>query len=308
MPVAHNARASFEEADRSPDHSVSWKTALKDYAKRFGELLIPTYAGALAFFGLISLAPLVTILLWVITLVFPGAQDVFVREIGTLAGPQVAGMVRTVMENAQTDSGGGTVALVTSIVGLLLGATVAFGQLQVALNHIFGKSEKHLTGVFAWLKKRLLSFGAILVLGLLLVGMIVAQAFIGAMTGADASAAGGDGGGGGIWSVLLPIFSFIVAAIAFAAMYYWLPDRDVSKKRAIQGGVVTAVLFIIGRWAIGLYLGRSNVGSAYGAAGDLAVMLVWLYYSAIVIMAGALATAMLDEFEHAKLKLGHKAD
>lgn len=268
----------------------SWWAVFKEYGHRFARTEIPTLAGALAFFSLLSLAPLAVMLLWISTLVYPQAQEAFLSQIGMLAGPQLEDTVRMVLANANQRSRAGGLSPVVGIVSLLFGATVVFGQLQVALNRIFGTDTGHIQGAMAWLRKRLLSFGAILTMGLGLVTAMLVESVFDLLPGLVA----------GVWPVVAGFVSFAIASTAFAAMYYWLPDRNVSKRRALEGGVLTALLFTIGRWVIGLYLGHARLGSDYGAAGGLAVMLAWLYYSAVVVLAGALATAMLDRFEQAR--------
>ena len=172
---------------------------------------------------------------------------------------------------------------------LLVGASIVFGQLQAALNRVFRSDAARLGGMLAWLRKRLLSFGMAIAVGFLLVVSMAVQAALAVVMA---------------WLPdLLPVFaeafSLVLYALVFAGMYRLLPDRPVSPSRALAGGALTAGLFIVGRWAIGLYLGQASLGNAYGPAGGLVVMLVWLYYCAVVFLAGALITAMLDE--HARV-------
>lgn len=286
------------------NHPAPWWKALGDrvghsvlarYVARFLQADLLALAASLSYFTLISLAPLVTMLLWVTTLLYPAAQAEFLNQIGLLAGREVESTVRTVMQNVEQQERRGTLAPVIGAVTLVLGATVVFGQLQVALNRIFGESGEKLTGVMAWVRKRLLSFGMIVSLGFLLVISMAVQAGLQMAMGMVP----------GLWPVLAILITFVIYAVGFAAMYHYLPDCSVRWRRALQGGAITALMFIVGKWAIGLYLGQAELGSAYGPAGGLAVMLVWLYYSAIIVLAGALATAMLDEL--IELRRGHKA-
>lgn len=277
--------------DRSPSgHLGAMRKRLKHsaaavFVRRFVADDILSLAGALSFFSLLSLAPLVLMLLWLTTTLYPAAQEEFFRQIGLLIGSQVENTARTIVENAQREPGASSIAGLLGTLALLFGASVVFGQLQVALNRVFSCDTKQVKGGLAWLRKRLLSFGMVVTLGFLLVVSMVVQAALQLL--AD------------LVPRLLPVFvsaaSFGLYGVMFAMMYRWLPDRPVNWRRALLGGALTAAMFMLGRWAIGLYLGRAATGSVYGPAGGLVLMLMWMYYSAVVFLAGALITAMLDE-------------
>ncbi|MBB1087198.1 YihY/virulence factor BrkB family protein [Lysobacter sp. SG-8] len=254
------------------------------FVQRFFEADVLALAAALSFYTLLSLAPLVVILLWLTTALYPSAQDEFFRQIGMLAGPQVESTARLIVAHAQSEPGTGSTAALLGTGALLLGASVVFGQLQAALNRVFQTDERRL-GLGAWIRKRLLSFGMALGMGFLLVVSMAVQAALSLVMAWLPD----------LLPVLAASFSFVLYALVFAAMYRLLPDRPVHGRLALIGGGLTAAMFMIGRWAIGLYLGQATLGSAYGPAGGLVVMLVWLYYCAVVFLAGALITAMLDE-------------
>ncbi len=260
------------------------------FVKRFIAYDILALAAALSFFTLLSLAPLVVMLLWLTTSLYPVAQGEFFHQIGLLAGPQVEQTARLIVANAEQQPGTGSLAAILGSIALLVGASMVFGQLQVALNRVFRSDSTHLSGVLAWLRKRLLSFGMALGVGFLLVVSMAAQAALAIVLAWLPD----------LMPVLAELVSFLLYAIVFSLIYRLLPDRPVSRRRALLGGAMTSVLFVVGRWAIGLYLGQSTLGNAYGPAGGLVVMLVWLYYCAVVFLVGALITAMLDE--HARVK------
>src|SRR5690606_13098271 len=179
----------------------------------------------------------------------------------------------------------GSLAGMWSTALLFFGATAVFARLQGTLNAIFHTSgEKVRGGLRAWLRKRVFSFGVVLALGFLL---LVSAA----LTTALEVAFGG--------SPTLPVIGNLAAlglyALAFALMYHYLPDRRVRWRQALWGGVLTALLFVVGRWAIGLYITEAAPGSAYGSMGTLVVLLVWLYYAAVVFFVGAMITAVIDE-------------
>lgn len=266
------------------------------FVQRFFDYDILALAAALSFYTLLSLAPLVLMLLWLTTTLYPSAQDEFFRQIGLLVGPQVEDTARLIVANAERQPGTGSFAALLGMGALLVGASIVFGQLQAALNRVFRSDATRLGGVMAWLRKRLLSFGMAIAVGFLLVVSMAVQAALAILMA---------------WlPELLPVFatvvSFLLYAAVFAAMYRLLPDRPVSRQRALIGGALTASLFMLGRWAIGLYLGQASLGSAYGPAGGLVVMLVWMYYCAVVFLVGALITAMLDEHARVKRRLARE--
>ncbi len=260
------------------------------FAQRFVQYDILALAAALSFYTLLSLAPLVVMLLWLTTSMYPTAQGEFFHQIGLLAGPQVADTARMIVANAEQRPGTGSLAAMLGAGALLIGASMVFGQLQAALNRVFRSDASRLGGVLAWLRKRLLSFGMALGVGFLLVVSMAAQAALALVLAWLPD----------LLPVLAELVSFVLYTIVFSLIYRLLPDRPVSRRRALLGGAMTSVLFMVGRWAIGLYLGQSTLGNAYGPAGGLVVMLVWLYYCAVVFLIGALITAMLDE--HARVK------
>lgn len=252
---------------------------------RFIEHDVLALAAALSFYTTLSLAPLVVLLLWVTTALYPDAQEEFFHQVGLLVGPEVEGTTRLIVANAERRPGVGSLAAAAGTGALLLSASVVFAQLQAALNRVFRSGASQLGGVWAWLRKRLLSLGIVLGIGFLLVVSMALQAALALLTH---------------WLPdLLPVvvagFSFLLYALLFAAMYRLLPDCPVGRRRALLGGAITAGMFMLGRWLIGLYLGQAGLGTAYGPAGGLMVMLVWLYYCAVIFLAGALVTALLEE-------------
>ena len=179
---------------------------------------------------------------------------------------------------------------------LFVAATTVFAQLQDVLNKIFRTDATRLPGVRAWLRKRVFSLGLVLAMGfLLLVSMTVNTVLQLLFERVE-------------W--MLPVMAtaatWLVYALAFALMYHYLPDRSVGWRRAFGGGAATALLFLLGRAAIGWYLGSANpaTASAYGSMGTIVLALVWIYYAALVVFVGALLTAVVDE--RAKARAGRR--
>lgn len=257
---------------------------------RFLEHDILALAAALSFYTTLSLAPLVVLVLWVTTALYPAAQEEFFRQVGLLVGPEVETTTRLIVNNAEEQPGVGSFAAVVGTGALLFSASVVFAQLQTALNRVFHSGAEQLGGLWAWLRKRLLSLGIVLGIGFLLVVSMAVQAALALVTQWLPD----------LLPVVVATFSFLLYTLVFAAMYRLLPDCPVSRQRAFLGGALTAGMFMLGRWLIGLYLGQASLGSAYGPAGGLMVMLVWLYYCAVIFLVGALITALLEERAEAR--------
>lgn len=252
--------------------------------RRFLDADVITQAAAVAFYAALSMAPLLLLLLW-LTASSVAAQAAVIAQLGLLMGPEAQDVARTVIASARARPDTGSVAGWWSIGLLLVGATAVFAKLQDALNRIFRTDATTLAGIGQWLRKRLLSFGLLLALGfLLLVSLTVTTLLDLALSRFD---------------VLQPtgamLASLLVYVIAFATMYHFLPDRRVHWRIALAGGALTAVLFMLGRAGIAWYLERAPTGSAYGAAGALVLMMLWVYYAGMILFAGAVVTATIDE-------------
>ena len=257
-------------------------------ANRFVETDLLTHAASLSFYALISLAPLLVLLLWLTASLYPAAQDALMQQVATLGGSGAESVADTVLRNAQRRPDIGSLAGLWSTLLMIVGATAVFARLQATLNLVFRSSAQKL-GILAWIRKRVFSFGVVFALGFLL---LVSAALTTALEIAFAN------------SPTLPVLgnlaSLAVYSFAFALLYHYLPDRRVRWRQALMGGVITALLFVVGRYGIGLYIGHAAPGSAYGSMGTLVILLVWMYYAAIVFFAGALITAVIDERAHAR--------
>jgi membrane protein len=254
-------------------------------AKRFIEVDVLTQAASLSFYALLSMAPLLVLLLWLTASLYSAAQDALVIQVGQLAGEAGTVVARTVIENATAEPSVGSMAGLWSTLLLFVGATAVFAQLQGALNLIFRTDRERLDGALAWLRKRVFSFGVVLALGFLLIVSTIATT---ALQVAFARL-----------PTLLPAMTYAITlalyALGFAFLYRYLPDRPVVWRQALSGGLVTAALFALGRYAIGLYIAAAAPGSAYGSMGTLVIMVIWIYYASVVFLVGALLTAVIGE-------------
>jgi membrane protein len=248
----------------------------------------PQMAAALSYYTVFSLPPLLVLLMIVVGAVLSPAtvQELLSGQVGALLGPQGEQQVMSLLRNASRPEIGG-LAAVLGIAAFLFGATGAFAQLQQALNTAWGVAPDPTRGELKnFLLKRVISFTMILAVGFLLLVSLGLSALLTAFGDAlgDLAPAWVSGN---LLQVLNGSVSFTLVALLFAAMFRYIPDAVVHWRNALVGGVFTSLLFTIGKSAIGYYLGRSDPGSAYGAAGSLAVALLWIYYSALIVLLGA---------------------
>jgi membrane protein len=259
-----------------------------------------TTGAALAFYCAFSLAPLLVILLTIAGAVI-GAEAAYGQvgeQLTALFGASTAKVILGAVKSSQKVEG--LVSTLVSVVTLLIGASTVLAALDAALEKIWRSETLLPTGVRGWVRTRLLSFGFILALGfLLLVSLTISTA----LTNLRGWIADRYGAIVGIIGVLDFVVSLALVSMLFALIYRYMPARRAPWKTVIAGGVLTAILFNIGRWAIGLYLAHSTQPSAYGAAASFAALLLWLYYTAQIFLFGAEFTACLAglrDDEHAR--------
>lgn len=247
----------------------------------------PRHAAALAFYAVFCL-PALVLLATLIASVLVDAADVrgsLAGRLGSLIGPGGASEVATILEQADADGSRSGIAAVLGTLALLLGASATFAQLQAALNTAWGVRPRE-RGVRHFVLKRLLSFGLLVIIGILLLASLVTSAFVGRITG---SAVG--------WLPEMPAshalaaldfsVSLLLALVLFAAILKWIPDAEIAWRDVGLGAAVTALLFVVGQFLLGFYLGRSRHVGAYGAAGAIVLVMLWVYYSAMILLLGA---------------------
>jgi membrane protein len=257
-------------------------TVIKTSVNDFIEDDAMTLAGALAFYTALSLAPLVVMILWLVSLLWGDANEKVMSQAQAAIGPQGAEMLRTASQQG-SQSGSGLLAKVIGIVTLIFGATGVFGQLQYSLNQIWDVEAKPGAGLWNWVRKRFLSLGMVVAIAFILLVSLVVSAGLSAVF----THLGGDAAEKVLWRVLELAVSIVIYFLLFAVTFKVLPDVKIGWRDVLLGALFTAVLFAIGKYLIGLYIGRSGTESAYGAAGSLIVMLLWVYYSALIVFFGA---------------------
>ena len=242
------------------------------------------WGAALAYYTAFSIAPLLIIALSIVGLVYKGDSLTYIHtEISNLVGVNAADAITSAIQSVRT-SEHGTIANVISIIALLIGASSVFGQLQIALNRVWGVEPK--PGHF-WrdlFKQRMISFAMILGISFLMLVSLLVSAVLAAVTGYFEYLLPG---ASIVWHLLDATVSFLVVVLLFAAIFKIIPDVHIDWRDVWTGAIVTALLFVGGKAAIGFYLGRSGVGSAYGAAGSVLIVLAWVYYTSQILFLGA---------------------
>jgi membrane protein len=244
------------------------------------------FAASLAFYTIFSIAPVLLIVVGVASLFYAKetAIDRIVFEIQNLVGIRGAQAVRDVLE-ASSGFGKSIWAITTGVVTFLFGASAVFAELQIALNKIWDVEAQPRRGMILKLVlDRLRSFTIALGVGFLLLVSLVISAAISALQGYMQSRMPVVPG---FWQTLNIIVSFLIAGALFAMIYKYLPDARIRWKDVWIGAAVSAALFTAGKYIIGVYLGQTATASAFGAAGSLAVLLIWVYYSSLISFLGA---------------------
>ena len=243
-------------------------------------------AAALSFYTFFSLPALMTL---VLTLVGRFAdpetlQKAIVAEVGGLIGSSGAEQVATIIGNAHVANSTATVTTLLSLLALAFGATTSFAQLQSALNRVWGvKPDPRRNQLHVFLVKRIFSFGVVITVAFLLLISLAINTMLVAIGHRFAGGAAPTMA----FEVLTTIISFAIITGLFSVMYRYLPDARIAWRDVRAGALMSATLFTLGKTIIGIYLGRSNPGSVYGVAGSLAVVLIWVYYTSMILLLGA---------------------
>lgn len=245
---------------------------LRRAVRNFSDDDVMSKSAALSYYTLLSFAPLMVLGVWLSSTLAPGSQELMLEQIALIAGADARNAAQLVIASAERHPSLGSVAGITGIGVSIVGATTVFAQLQASLNRIWGIEAKPSNALWGWLRQRVLSIGVIAAIVFVLIVSLLASAALGLLLTRS----------GPLWDALNQILSTLVFAGLFALLFRYLPDADLPWPRALRGGLLTAILFGIGKWLIGLYLTRGEVGGAYGAAGSVVVLLVWVYYSSAI--------------------------
>jgi YihY family inner membrane protein len=246
----------------------------------------PSMGAALSYYTLFSLAPLLVLIIAIAGLIFgqDAAQGAIIAQLQGIMGKEGATAIQGLLQAAREPSTG----IVASIVGgflLLLGATAIFAELQTDLDRIWQvPAQQKPSGLWGWLRSRVLSFGLVLGLAFMLMISLVVSA---ALAATSTWLGGGETAESVLATVLNFVASFALFTVLFAMIYKIMPTAKISWHDVWMGAAVTALLFNIGKSLIGLYLAKSSVASGFGAAGSFVILVAWFYYSAQIFLFGA---------------------
>jgi membrane protein len=265
-----------------------WIRMLKDAVSAWWNDQAPSKGAALAYYSMFSIAPLLFLIISIAGLIY-GAEAVrgmVFDQIASLMGQNGAEAVEEMLANV-SEPKTGTWATVVSIAVLLFGASTVFGQLQSALDTIWRVPEREKaksSGIWTFIRSRLLTFGMVLGLAFLVTVSLILSSALSAL---------GKWWGPmfGQWEAIAHLLDIVVnlgvLTVVFGAIYKLMPRAHIEWRDVWVGGFVTTLLFVVGKFLIGLYLGKSDVGSSFGAFGSLVIVMVWTYYSAQIFLLGA---------------------
>jgi membrane protein len=269
------------------------KEMLQESFSRWSDHEAFRLGAALTFYTILSLSPLLVLMVGVAALVFgaDAARQAIMEQAQAVIGAEGAQTIATAMDEARQPGAAGIAGLL-SLGVLLFSASGVFMELRSALNKVWDVAEEKTTGAKAWIKDRLFSVGMALALGFLLLVFLVVSTVLSVLTG--------------VLEQWLPLpgpamYAIGVAialtgvALVFALIFKYVPKIDIGFRQVLPGAFFTAVLFEIGRLGLSYYLGSAAVGSAYGAAGSLVVVLVWLFYASLIFYFGAEFTRVWAE-------------
>jgi membrane protein len=243
-------------------------------------------AAALAFYSLLSMAPLLLVVVSVAGLFFADGQvhAQLIEQMRRLIGEEGAALTQTVIAHTGSEERSAWSLVVGSLLSLL-GASTVFAQLQYALNRVWRvKAAPRTALIMSFIKQRLLSFALVLSIGFLLMVSLAVSAVLGALhMYLDARVAEATL----FWSGLDLVISFTLATVLIAMMFRYLPDAEIEWRDTWHGALITAALFIVGKQVIGLYLGQTTVASSFGAAASVVIYMIWVYYAALILLFGA---------------------
>lgn len=261
-------------------------SALKESFKGFSDHKVTKLSAALAYFTTFSIGPLLIVIIFIAGRILgeEAAQGSIYYQIKSFIGPEGAEQIQTIIKNAAI-SGKSGIAAVIGIITLLIGATTVFGEIQDSINSIWGVKAKPKGGFMKLIMTRILSFGMIASLGFLLLVSLAITAVVEGI-GQRLNQVFPSGAVVLIYILNLAV-TLSVITVLFAIIFKVLPDVRIKWKDVWSGAIATALLFMIGKFLISVYISKSDIGSTYGAAGSLIILIVWIYYSSIILYFGA---------------------
>ena len=259
---------------------------LREIAAEWQTNEVSLLASSLAYYAVFSLAPLLGLVIMIVGAIFGEAvvQEEIVHRLRELFGQEGAELISTAIGNLKVDYRQITFTVFFNLVFLLFGATGVFTQIQTALDRIWEVKPAPRRKIFHLLRKRLLCFLMVLVIALLLILFFIANAILTSLVTFFNQLFPGLGYISQFISLLI---TFGGTTLIFTMMYSILPDADIAWRDTIVGALITALLFLVGQYLFGLFLGRTDFGSAYGVAGSFVIVITWIFYAAHILFLGA---------------------
>jgi membrane protein len=270
------------------------RAVLMDAGTAFSDHQPFQLAAALSYYTLLSMAPVLLILIGLggFLLGQDAVQRELVLQVRALVGAEGAAVVETLIRNVEQPERG-IISMALGVGLIIVGATTVFAQLQTALNQVWNVRAAPANAVLGLVRARLVSFGVVLGLGLILMVSLVLSAVLAALYDYIAEHLPG---APVIWQLVNDGTSVALVALLIAALFKFVPDAHIAWRDTWIGAVATALLLTVGKFAIGLYLGQASVGSAYGAAGSLVVLMAWVYYTSLILLFGAELTRAVAHY------------
>ena len=287
--------AQQDDSNTSESFVGNASSLLKQTFQEWLQDKAPQLGAALAYYTVFSLAPLILVLLAIIGFLFrddpAGAWNKITQQMSYFLDPSALQVVQNIAQKA-SQPGKSVIATIIGVALALFGASGVFGQLQDALNTIWGVKAKPGTGIWGFLRARFLSFAMVAGICFLLLVSLAIEALLKGFSHYVQSVVPG---GIGIALTVYLVFDFAVVVLLFAMIFKFLPDVKIQWRDVWIGAVMTAIFFGIGKWALGLYLSSGAAGSAYGAASSLITLLLWVYYSSQILLFGAEFTQVYSD-------------
>jgi membrane protein len=259
---------------------------LKNAFTGISEDKITKLSGSLAYYTVFSMGPLLLVIISLCGIILgrEAIEGQIYAQLEDFVGQDTALQLQQIIKNASLQ-GKSTVAAIIGGIALLIGATTVFAEIQDSINMIWGLKPKPKKGWLKMLRNRLLSFSVIASLGFLLLVSLAISATIDVFS--NRLAAAYPDVAVVVFYIINILLTFVITTIIFAVIFKVLPDAKITWKDVRAGAITTALLFMLGKFAISFYIGKSNIGSTYGTAGSLVVLLLWVYYSSIILYFGA---------------------
>lgn len=262
-----------------------WEVLKKSFSG-FSDDKVMKLSASLAYYTVFSIGPMIIVIIYVAGLIYgrEAAQGTIFGQIQGLVGAEAALQIQDMIKNSAFNSGG-NFALIIGIITLIIGATGVFAEIQDSINQIWNLKPKPKKGWLKMLTDRLLSFSVIISLGFILLVSLLLNGVLDILM--DRLQARFPNVTVVVVYIVNILITFSIISTLFGVIFKVLPDAVIKWKDVITGSMVTSVLFMLGKFAITFYIGSSDVGGTYGAAGSLVVLLLWVYYSSVILYFGA---------------------